>query len=319
MSLSFERLEDRCLLSATAVHRLGILTIAGNGAADDILVQGTGTLGRVAVYADQDGDGARELVGAFDQTLAIVINSGDGDDVVRVQGLDLSGGLTINAGNGVDDVQVSASILRGGLVAQLGSGNDRLLVNGGTQIIGNVTSAGGAGHDVVQFEQVTVRGAITAIDDAGDDTFRLQSNANIIGAVVVRLGSGNDVVQLQSGSEGPGIGIGGAFVVFTGSGDDTVTLAGQVRVIGFTTLNTGGAGTDADRVRIGDAAVPGTVQLTALTVSLGGGNDELRMANATIGAVAFLLGGGGTDAAINDGGVTIRGFVIKSGFESGSI
>jgi hypothetical protein len=104
MLYGFEVLEDRLLMAASV--KKGTLTFTGTGGDDLINVIGAGG-GSVQVTMDLNADGdildPDEDV-TFNDIRRVVVESGEGNDTVVVNGLSLSKHMTINTGGGNDDV-----------------------------------------------------------------------------------------------------------------------------------------------------------------------------------------------------------------------
>jgi Ca2+-binding RTX toxin-like protein len=84
--LSFERLEDRLTPATTAFFAFGVLTVVGDGEANDITVAADAN-GNVQVTDGDDPVTIRSLFGrtpTLARTLAVVVSAGGGDDSVTI-------------------------------------------------------------------------------------------------------------------------------------------------------------------------------------------------------------------------------------------
>ncbi|MEZ6057988.1 MAG: hypothetical protein R3C01_14915 [Planctomycetaceae bacterium] len=204
MQLTFERLEDRTLLAATAfVNAKGIVNIVGTEGTDTILAIGT-ALGRVEVRIDVDGDGVvnggLDSFQVFNNVRGMVVKLKGGDDIFLFYDPHISGNITIDAGKGNDTVGVGD------------------LVNN-TDIFGNLSIKGGDGDDIVLLE-CDVRGNVNVNTGNGNDNLRVgvDTFVSIDGTAKVNLGGGNDRIRIDDATVGVG-----AAKISGGSGIDAFT------------------------------------------------------------------------------------------------
>ena len=140
-------------LSKTAVTRVDLNlestpgSGAGDGAADTVIVNGTAKADAITVANDATGvavTGLKALVhitGAEPANDALIVNAGDGDDVVQVTGLAAGSlKLTEDGGNGADVLVGSP----GNDTLLGGAGDDILIRNGGNDVLD-----GGTGNNVL--------------------------------------------------------------------------------------------------------------------------------------------------------------------------
>ncbi|WP_299747278.1 hypothetical protein [uncultured Tateyamaria sp.] len=146
---------------------------------------------------------------------AIVIDGGDGDDLIRTSN------ATVDAGAGNDTVNIYGGEARGG------DGNDQL----NARSDGVVTLFGGAGDD-----RLVVGGiGSEAFGGLGNDSLNVDTGATGYG------GAGNDTLQLAEGS-----------TAFGGEGDDLFTLVSSYNDEDGPATITGGEGADTISARVRD-------------------------------------------------------------------
>ena len=264
---------------------------------NDVLVIG-GTAGNDVIDIFDDGFG-NVVVVVNSETLSvsnieeIVINTGDGDDIVNIG--DLSGTAvnndTISYSGGVGNDVFDASLSGKRVVADGGDGDDTLTGGGQNDSLhggrGNDVLDGGDGNDV--FTWATRGGGSLADTDGGD---------SIVG------GGGNDILIFQGSAEGHDFvidPIGGAHVhvdgervdfagvetllVFAGDGSTSLSASDVLDGIGLDLVGfSGGDGDDlADMSAAGNAVV--------FSAAGAGGNDTLIGGDAN----DVLHGGSGND------------------------
>ncbi|MFT4034935.1 MAG: hypothetical protein QM679_05115 [Patulibacter sp.] len=248
----------------------GQLTVtAGSGRRNAISIGATGTGGDIYVadYGNrpQPGTGCTAVdVQTVRCTRNVVrsaiVNTGDGDDVIAVQGSDLTIPMTLGGGTGDDSIQG-------------GAGDD--LIDGGA---GSDAITGGPGIDTITY---AARTAAVTVAPAPDPPYR---------------GSGDDPTTSISGSGEPAEHDGIAQDVenaIGGSGNDTfVTAAAD------TTDRVADGGLGADTFNLAGSGRRTVIALDGLvdaTIACGAGTSDRLVADTAATAVAADPNGGGCE------------------------
>ncbi len=243
--LTFERLEDRMLLagSVTAYQKGATLYLIGDASANDFDLTGAldvdGNLiqGGVVV-SDGPLPSMTEINNTFGPEVFlgiknIVIQSGAGDDIVRVQGIQILGDLKANLGEGV----VGDQFIVQGHPDQVFGGPFRYSVIGGSL---TVNAALGVDDDGVFIQEARIGRAVIVTTGAGDDDVRLWLGALVGGKTTVNTGAGEDGIFLTGSI------FNGAVSLAAGTGDDIVNLLDTFgnNIFNAAVAAAGGAGTD---------------------------------------------------------------------------
>ena len=254
----------------------------GDGAADTVTVNATQGADVFGVAGDAGGInvfGLQAGVNIFFQEVAndrLVLNAGDGDDVINATSLEADGiQLTMNGGRGADVFLGSEGndLINGGDgndLALMGAGDDTFVWNPGDD---NDTLEGQAGFDTMLFNGANVAENITISANGGRATF-FRDIANVTmdlndmelidfnalgGAdtIVVNDMSGTDLTEVNinlAGSDGLGDGQADTIVINATNGDDVVLAFGDasgVSVLGLATqINITGFEANLDRIVI---------------------------------------------------------------------
>jgi hypothetical protein len=240
--LTFERLEDRTLMAVNVtLNAKGILSIVGDGASDDVDVEGTGNAGEVEVFVNGGSQGT------FLGVKTIRANLGAGDDGFFVAAINIGGNLDIRLGSGADEFDLDDQ--------PTNANPDAPVFIGGSVLV----NLGGNAGDFVDWDT----------DDSGSDFgITIGKNVNIEGVADVDLnGDGGDTaVQTDD------ITIGGSLkIVLNGFGD----VGGDLAEVFLDDVNVGGNTTligtaAAETIRISDSSFVRRVE-----GSLGAGDDLL--------------------------------------------
>ncbi|MEZ6055716.1 MAG: LEPR-XLL domain-containing protein [Planctomycetaceae bacterium] len=202
-------------------------------------------------------------------------------------------------------LSATAKLRNGTLTIRGDSSDDAILVNGQGFGVGEVEvfhdSDGDGTVDVSlgEFSGVT---NIKIVSRGGNDAIGV-ADLNITGNLTINTGGGDDCVFLQGGLQGSPAEVGGTVNIKTGGGNDYLRIE-SYNIAGNLTVATG-AGDEI--VHLQDV-----VTTEKMGVNLGGGNDYL-ISNFTVdfGVGSTVLGGGGTDQILTNGGVE----AISSQFE----
>ena len=176
-----ERLEQRRLLSGTAVLSGSTLTVTGSDLDNTISITNGANL---AVTID----GVTSTFTSSSVT-AINITAMGGNDSVTINSLQAGATLQVDGGDG-NDTLVVASTVTNATVLLGGNGNDALTGGAGNDTLtggaGNDTLTGGAGNDTYMFNTDLALGSDT-INEASGGTDTLDFSATTTRAVVVDL------------------------------------------------------------------------------------------------------------------------------------
>jgi Ca2+-binding RTX toxin-like protein len=306
--LQVDQLEDRLAPAVTAFFFNGILLIAGDGAADNILVADANKDGVIEVTDNDIGVAISGGTPTKANTASVVINAGDGNDTITLDKtlntLDANGKLAfaptaaLTGDGGNDTITVNTGGFIGGLL--------------GNPIVGNTSMHGGAGDDTLNsgFGNDVMEG------NDGNDTLRwlpgtlnddFEGGNGIDNAVIIgNGGTSGDALQLSAK---------GTRLLFQRT--NLVPFAVGIGTCETVTLNPDGdTGAGADTVTIKN--LTGVANLQQVVVNLGGGNDTLNagaQANAAVRVIGvggdgddFLRGGAGNDILLGGSGSdVIRG------------
>ena len=169
MSLEFERLEGRCLLTITVTQSGGTLTINGDNADDAIALLGTAP-GDFDLGYDSDGDGDVDaLFDSFSGVENIRINTRGGDDAVVIWPAEIDGDVKISTGSGDDCVFLLSCDIGGKVNIKTGSGDDLVGMEGDNMIGEKLKIKTGSGIDHVFFTETAVAGNAAVSAQGGDD------------------------------------------------------------------------------------------------------------------------------------------------------
>ncbi|MCA9097411.1 MAG: hypothetical protein KDA36_03460 [Planctomycetaceae bacterium] len=313
-----------------------------NGAANVTLGGLTGDI--IAQMGDGNDQVQLSTSGTQDITLpgAIRGEMGEGNNVFKVftlgaSNLKVSGDATFTSGAGNDnyifqslgigsdltfDANVSVTAGEGTNGTTLETSNNNSRVDVGLKL----TVKGGSGSDSVQFlaqgnvSTVSVRNAVINPGD-GTNEVRLESNADSAVAKVIESfrytgGAGADTILLQSNGSAGQVKFGTSTKVKLGGGANTFTMEAP-NVAGFAgadgNLSVKG-GNDIDQVKLLAAAAGRVSFAGTLKMSLGGGNDTLRLGFVKGVKKTKFNGGSGTNTLTDDGNNQFTIPPVFSGF-----
>jgi Ca2+-binding RTX toxin-like protein len=136
--LGLERLEDRATPAVTATFAFGILSVAGDAEANDIVVSANAT-GQIQVTSDSENVPIRGRVATTANTLLVAVRGQGGDDSLTIDASLGSTATVLSGGDGNDTLttdHVGYAALDGG------AGDDDLTGGAGYNVL-----LGGAGND----------------------------------------------------------------------------------------------------------------------------------------------------------------------------
>ena len=297
----------------------------GDGAADQVIVNGTGGADQITVAG---ANGALTVAGlaatvnisdAEGANDKLTINAGNGNDTINASGLAAGViGLTIDGGAGNDTITGSQgddfllggdgndTVIggRGNDVAFLGNGNDTFVWNPGD---GSDTVEGQAGTDTLVFNganiaenmDISANGSrVRLFRDVGNVTMDLNGveniNVNALGGadtVTVNDLTGTDAKQVNidlSSPAGSGQGDGAAdrVVVNGTAGDDSISIA------------SGAAGVTVNGLAAKVTIAGSEGGLDSLTVNGLAGNDTINASGLKAGLINLTINGGAGDDVI---------------------
>lgn len=278
-----EALEPRQLMSGNVLASVqgGTLVITGDTDANDVVVTVGSQPGQVVVGTGSNttsiNGGSKAAILA--SVSAIGANMGDGDDVLTISGLTLTGGVNIAMGGGGNVLTLGTSHITGSMTVSGGEGNETFTFDH-TGFGSNVTVRAAGGHDVTTFNWCTVVGGLTIGSTDLNylsswvrgpmvmNAFQLDGNVTFtydefFGTVNIATGAGRDVVEIDTGCI-----FYGQTSILTQAGDDSVTINDIHFQADF--LLDVGDGNDVIAV-----ATTATTRFDGLTRLLGqGGNDS---------------------------------------------
>jgi hypothetical protein len=194
------------------------LSIKGNGESDGFELDGTGTVGRVVFTVP--GVTTANFAGITD----IDIDTGAGNDLLRLNAIQIGGSLRVRTGVGLDTLDIDHTT-SGGLTFPVIIGKNLDLRMGGQEIdfididvesnhaftIGGTLSIDGASDITIDGDgtktdyepnDLSIGGDLrirmsVAIDFNNDDTTLDLDSLNVGGKTVIRLSNGNDQFELS--------------------------------------------------------------------------------------------------------------------------
>src|SRR5688572_21494406 len=172
-----QALEGRMMLAGhitAIVNANGYLTITGDAQGNEFTISKSGVTGNQIKITGQNGTtinkNRRGEVTLNGLTASVRVNTGAGNDIVRVDNSTLPGGLSIETGDGDDQIFLSAVETTGRLYVATGAGADLLNTSDGE--IGLTTEIHmGAGDDIVDLSGTSFVFRFFAGLGAGDDIF----------------------------------------------------------------------------------------------------------------------------------------------------
>jgi hypothetical protein len=148
-----------------------------------------------------------------------LLDGGEGDDHLGMEGAEAKAGLRLIGGKGNDDVQLVFAVVEQELVIDLGEGDDLLDVSNFTAR-GSFRFDGGAGSDDVLIQDSTVSSDTVLVLAAGNDDVVGQRNS-FGGRFQVSLGLQDDALTLTQTT------VAGRAAFYAASGTDTYTDLGD--------------------------------------------------------------------------------------------
>jgi hypothetical protein len=272
-------------------------------------------------------------------TGSIIIRLRGGDDRLFLTGGRFQGPLSIDLGLGNDRAEAGPATLtlERSLGVQLGAGQDVYLQTG-VRVGQSESIEGGLGSDVISIVASSVGGGLSINGDAGFDAVRIEQTA--VGAFSgVSGGDDGDRIEAIHSAFAAGVsilgGAGGDLVELVGSRFNTtlfvaleadfgaVTVRGSI-IAGDCWLTATGRGnvsflsSTANRLQIAtgpsnDTVIVDRSALDRLIVSLGEGNDALRVTGNEIAAGGLFDGQGGFDSLFER---VVTGGAQRLGFEN---
>ncbi|MDW8222529.1 MAG: hypothetical protein RMJ82_06235 [Gemmatales bacterium] len=259
-----EALEARSLPAGnvTATLIAGTLRIVGDSDDNDITVDVSG--GNVVVTGNSGTTVNSAPSASFPamQVKALDIRMNDGDDVVVVDGLNLTRTSSLRGGDGDDDFTIKNSSFRNATIRLdpgLGTYPEWLRIDNST--FSHPVSIFGSNQDTLMLVKDSVFGSnVTVRTFGGDDYYVIWDNSDVAnGAATLNLGDGLNYLQMDGST--------------------------------FNILNVRG-GSDNDTVMLGSMSSV-TVNLSA-TFLLGGGTNDLSINGGSWG-ILTIQGGSGVD------------------------
>jgi hypothetical protein len=283
--LSLEQLEHRELMAGDLHAALveGDLIISGGPLSNGLQITAGPAAGTVSV------DGLRQAGfptqinhqnGPLTFAVAndVVIDLGDGDNLIKIENVCLPGKLKVLTGEGGDTFDLVGSTVRRSLIVDTGAGNDHVVLSNDT-IQGRLEAKLRFGDDYFAVLGSRVRG--DAELDAGWNADRVNVQDSYFDAGLSIRSEANFAPKRVTLAN---VHVGDCLSVDPSDGDDVVLLssvsANEIEIA---------TGEAADRVELD------WVTADHLRIALGAGHDELSVGNSVARAASFE-GGPGTNA-----------------------
>jgi hypothetical protein len=256
----------------------GTVNFATAGSGETFLVQGLSVIhGPVIVNKTGGSQQLSATVSVSNIDGDFVINGGESDEVVSVNGRSIIGNLTTDLKAGSNSVTIDGYCTIGNFL-HYGTGNEVIKIQPESRVRGyvSINASSAADLDVFVYGSL-LQSFLSVVSGAGADSVNVIAGETD-GNLAFVLGDGNDHLNLLS------LNAFGSLKIAAQGGDDIVDLergpGGQGSVIyrAFTFL--GGDG--ADRLSIGTGAFSEDVRFLGAATIDGGGN------TATVGAVDVL-------------------------------
>jgi hypothetical protein len=217
----------------------------------------------------------------------------------------LPGCLTITAGNGSDSVSIqggggATDRILGNVLVQLGNGTDSVTVGTdslapgttalGLSIYGSFTAVGGNGNDRIQIGNAAA--AASPVKIAGNTTVSAFNTATLGGALVVdqRLGT-SPFAPLKTSTL-------------------ALTVKPFEKVLGAVKVT---AGPLAANVQLCDSAGGATGSIGSASITLGAGNDTVKLATVVPSGNVTVSTGAGTDSVSITADTALQGLAAGTG------
>lgn len=299
--------------SASLESFLGIIesTVGGDVRHLSTAVASTTDIQSTAIGDDlviDTGDGVDSVSIGLEASSTVVSTIGDdlrikthgGADEIILIGFDVADDLVINAGDGDDVVEIDSAIVNNIVGDDLyvsGKGGGDEIVVAGTDIVDKLRISGNGGDDFVEVSAVTVgRTALISLG-SGLNEADVTDLTGARGLTV--LGRGENNVTLNDVTTSHYVD------VLTSSGNDLVQLF-NVNTYSLWIATFAGV----DEVSINNSEVD------YLFVFLGSGDDTLTLNNVTVNRLAVLSGGSGDDTLVDLGDASEINFEIDFAFEN---
>ena len=355
--LRMECLEEKIALAANLTVDVidGDLVITGDANPNSFILDNTVDFGaqyrilnRGPLGDTINGDTNQELF-VSGVTRDIIINVGEGDDIVRAYGfpsvlglsdLNVPRDLVINAGGGNDIIRLGVSE-----DFEIGSGP---FLSGPINVGRDVSINGGVGDESVWTTDLNVVDDLTLVDTQGNiefqnffgASFAIGGDRSYVGDnVSVMTGSGNDaagVVDMVVGGNvtmslggGDDLGvvqaseISGSLAVSLGSGINTgqielVTVAGGIGVIGSGSNTIVVLGVEANSVTVVTGNTDDFVQFFSVTAGMAtiatfGGADSVSLADSAFDILIVHLGAGNDELSLQNVDVSVLALLSGGG------
>jgi hypothetical protein len=254
-TLGFQPLEDRRLMTAsplakvlpikivpvvqpnvtTSVSSKGVLTITGDGLADDIAISQTAAneftitgLNGTTINKTHTSESFPGVKSDVDISLKSAAGTAPTVSIQSNNGITFANNLNVNMGNGNSTFYMSDATVQGSMTLTGGSGNDtasffyttvgNASVNKGAN---DLTIQLGGGHNNLSIgDFTTVERDLNVLDPNSTLDTIYMSDSNAGAYIYIVTGSGNDTVNLA------GVNAGSQLSIQTGAGNDAISLGG---------------------------------------------------------------------------------------------
>jgi hypothetical protein len=331
-NLRFESLESRCLLTAVVTETGGVVTIQGDGDAEDVVITQVED-NQFEISGDVEDDNGDPGPFTFNNITAINVDLAGGADTLTVNGNGNEGllaDLDVDLGAGLDAITLDNLRLTGALniIGEAADGPDATDVNlDQTRAKGGATIQTGAGEDTFDIVDSRFRGGFELNANDGDDTAVFEDFRSRGGDTTIDLGLGFDQLSMVDAR------FRGDVDIFGGNdAEDALAVAlFDARVRGGDLNIQGGGGNDEvgilrldargnvdidtfdghDDVTLLDSEVRGN-----LDVDLGAHDDDLVLENSRFQEAVDLDGGPGNSDRLRRATSEFEGAVNVQGFEN---
>jgi hypothetical protein len=259
-SLEFdvEFLEQRKLLAgdvSAAMTAAGDLVIRGDNLSNNIEItpNANGIVVRGRDGTRINGANVRSFAGTVED---LQINLRNGDNVVQICGVEVTGDIVIRTGRGNDAVVVRIVEVGDEISINTKAGDD-IIALGSPRIADDLKVIAGSGNDAVIMDGGDVAGNVLFVTGSGDDSVGLSEDMVIRGNASLRTGSGNDFAGIGLDN----VEVRGQASAVLGGGNDTLILSSDTEFFGPTRAS-GGGGRGDNIINHPDAFLASTPSLS---------------------------------------------------------
>jgi hypothetical protein len=307
-----EALEHRVLPAAVAVASKSTLTITGNADASDLSIEEvTGGVKVTALNGTTLTVNGQSVADAtFTGITTLNVRLGEGDDSLQVFGALSLKNVSLDLGDGDNVLDIDDLSVTGKLTVKGGNGNDQISLD--TTVAKLATFSTGLGNDLVSLEGTAFSSTVSISTASGADVVIIDDNglgldSNFANTLTINTGEDGDVVAIRNATtkrisvatgddddvvDFLGVTAGGTISVQTSAGDDVVTVSSVTETLNGTNLFD--LGTGADTMVMAGSSFQGTVN-----INLGTGINNVLLIDDTSFNSFFNLTANGVADVIN--------------------